>query len=336
MKAYLHSSIFLWSVFTTVLVHAESPDELRREAILLFGVIQAATEEELSNPKVSLGRSLFWDERLSASGKVACASCHLTEAWGADRRPHSVDARGKYTARHSQTVFNAMLQPTLRWTGDRKSGQHQAEKSLTGSMGFALAEDVVPLLIKFGYEEDFRRIWPEDREAISPAHYAQAIQSYESTLNTPAAFDRFLNADDTALSAVQLKGLSLFMKTGCSDCHDGPLLGGRSLEKFGVKTPYPPETGSKQPDAGLFEITRKDEDRDRFRVSMLRNIAKTSPYFHDGSVVQLEQAIQVMAKVQMGNRFTEAELTAMIAFLESLSGEVPSNYSVPNSKPDAK
>jgi putative heme-binding domain-containing protein len=122
---------------------AGEEDPLRAEAAKRFGVIEPVPAEALASPAASLGRALFWDKRLSADGKTACASCHLPEDWGADRRRFSRDAKGKDTARNSQTVLNAVLQPSLRWTGYRKSGAHQAERSLAGSMGFASAEDVV-------------------------------------------------------------------------------------------------------------------------------------------------------------------------------------------------
>lgn len=308
---------------------------LRKEAIETFGRLPATDPKRLADADVTLGRELFWDARLSGNGKVACASCHLPEDWGADRRQFSPDAKGKNTARNSQTVFNATLQPALRWTGDRKSAAHQAEKSLTGSMGLATAEAVVPMLKEFGYEAAFRAAFAKESEPVSPKNYAAAIEAYESTLITPAPLDKFLAGDDKALDEKQKAGLRLFMSAGCADCHSGKLLGGEKLEKFGVEKDYWLATKSSKQDAGLFETTKKEDDRYQFRVSMLRNIAKTGPYFHDGSVGDLKEAVQVMADVQLGERLGDADAAAIVAFLESLTGEVPAHYAPPNDA-DAK
>jgi cytochrome c peroxidase len=160
----------------------DQSDELQSNAKSMFGEVQATPADEAERPIVKLGQRRFWDERLSANGKVACASCHAASAWGADAERFSLDAKGKLTKRNSQTIFNSMLQPALRWTADRKSGAHQAEKSLTGSMGFAQADDVLPLLTKHGYEPQFKAAFPNDPVPVTPANYAKAIEAYEATL----------------------------------------------------------------------------------------------------------------------------------------------------------
>lgn len=312
-----------------VLADQRPASQLQAEAREAFGALSPVRAEEIDSPLAQLGRSLFWDPRLSANGATACASCHLAEDWGADARPFSRDARGKDTSRHSQTVFNAMLQPSLRWTGDRKSGTHQAERSLTGSMGFTNASDVIAVLRHHGYEPMFRTLWPETETPVGPTNYARALQAYQSTLVTPSPFDRFLEGDMSALSQQQVAGLQVFLDRGCSDCHDGPLLGGRKLRRFGVKQPYWEATGSQKRDAGLIEATKNEADRNKFRVSMLRNIARTAPYFHDGSVRELLEAVQVMAQVQEGMRLPASEGEAVVAFLEALTGKVPEHFAPP-------
>ncbi len=306
-----------------------SAGQLQAEARRAFGILEAVGSEAVTSPLAELGRSLFWDPRISANGATACAGCHPAADWGADSRRFSKDARGKDTARHSQTVFNAMRQPALRWTGDRTSGAHQAVRSLTGSMGFTHAGEVNEALRRHGYEAAFRVLWPEDAVAANPTNYAKALEAYQATLVTPAPFDRFLKGDLEVLSRDQLDGLQVFMDRGCADCHDGPLLGGSGLRRFGVKQPYWDATGSERQDQGLFESTGREADRRKFRVSMLRNISRTAPYFHDGSVGELPEAVQVMAQVQLGERLPASEAASVVAFLESLTGEVPAHFGPP-------
>ena len=311
---------------------SENADEaLRREAGGLFGQVKASTEA--SSPQAELGRALFWDTRLSSDGKTACASCHPASDWGADRRRFSTDARGALTSRHSPTVFNAMSQPALRWLGDRKNGADQAESSLTGSMGFGSKDIGVAKLAELEYLPKFRTAFPQEAEPLTPANYARAIASYQATLTTPAPFDRFLAGDDAALTEGQKAGLKTFVSVGCAGCHSGVNVGGAMMQKFGLMKEYWLETGSDKPDPGRFAITKKEEVRFVFRVPMLRNVAKTAPYFHDGSVADLDRAIRVMATVQLGRTLGEAEVNGIASFLESLTGNVPANYAPPGQRP---
>src|SRR5437764_12030133 len=302
---------------------ANADDALRQQATSLFGQIKASAG--IATPQVELGRALYWDTRLSADGKTACASCHPARDWGADRRRFSPDARGALTSRHSPTIFNSVSQPMLRWLGDRKDGADQAESSMTGSMGFASKDAGVAKLAELEYMPKFRAAFPQDAQPLSAANYARALASYEATLTTPAPFDRFLAGDDSALTEPQKAGLKTFVSTGCARCHKGVNLGGTTLQKFGLTKDYWLETGSEKPDPGRFAVTKKEEDRYVFRVPMLRNVAKTAPYFHDGSVATLDRAVRVMAAVQLGRTLPDAEVAAIVSFLESLTGAVPAN-----------
>lgn len=326
-------------VFTLTLFAAMSAstcaladDELRREAITLFGRIEPAPA--VVSAEAELGRALFWDTRVSSDGKTACASCHQARDWGADRRRFSIDARGAATSRHSPTIFNAMSQPTFRWLGDRKTGADQAEGSLTGSMGFASKEAGVQKLADLDYRPAFRKAFPNDAEPLNARNYGRALEAYEATLVTPAAFDRYLGGDERALSATEKEGLRIFIATGCASCHNGKLLGGTTMQRFGIKKDYWIETGSEKVDAGRFAVTKNEVDRYVFRVPMLRNIGRTAPYFHDGSVADLERAVRIMGSVQLGKTLDDKSVTAIVAFLDSLTGEVPSHYAPPGQRPD--
>jgi len=309
---------------------AQETDTLRARAERLFGSIEPVRAEELEEPIVELGRALFWDERLSANGRTACASCHPATAAGADQRRFSIDARGRPTARNAQTVFNSQLASAgLRWTADRPSGAAQAMRSITGSLGFETAADIVPVLDRNGYRGPFARAFPNDEEPMSPENFAVALEAYQRTLRTPGRFDRWLDGDDGALTAVELRGLERFIEIGCAGCHDGPLLGGTRLARFGVVEDFRPHTGSSETDTGLANATGNESDRDVFRVQPLRNVSRTAPYFHDGSVPDLETAVRVMARVQLGRTLADTELDELVAFLRTLEGDVPAHYAPP-------
>jgi cytochrome c peroxidase len=309
----------------------QADEQLRREALQMFGRVEAAGK---AGPEVDLGRALFWDTRVSLDGKTACASCHAARDWGADRRRFSIDARSEPTSRHSPSVFNSMPQPTLRWLGDRKTGADQAEGSLTGSMGFPSKQAAVDKMAELNYLSAFKAAYPQDSQPLSAANYGRALAAYQATLTTPSPFDRFLAGDDRALNDRQKAGLRAFVANGCAGCHSGPLLGGTTYQRFGLVKEYWTETGSEKIDAGRYAITKKEEDRYVFRVPMLRNVAKTAPYFHDGSVERLDRAVRIMAAVQLGRVLDDATTASIVAFLESLTGPVPAHYAPPGQKPD--
>jgi cytochrome c peroxidase len=310
---------------------AAADDELRRQASTLFGRIEGTKYQ--ATPETELGRALFWDTRVSLDGKTACASCHPARDWGADARRYSPDARGALTSRHSPTIFNSLSQPALRWLSDRKTGADQAEGSITGSLGFPSKQQALVLLGQLNYLPAFRAAYPEDAEPLSARNYGRAIAAYEATLTTPAPFDRFLAGDDSALSDRQKAGLRAFVANGCGGCHNGSLFGGTMLQRFGVVKDYWLETGSEKVDVGRFAATKREEDRYVFRVPMLRNIAKTAPYFHDGSVDRLDRAVRIMASVQLGRTLDDATASSIVTFLESLTGEIPLHYAPPGEQP---
>jgi cytochrome c peroxidase len=303
--------------------------KLREMASELFGRVEAPAPAKLATPEVALGRALFWDTRVSLDGQTACASCHPREDWGADRRRASVDARGDLTSRNSPTIFNAMPLPGLRWLSDRKTGADQAEGSMTGSMGFKTKDEAVAKLAELRYHDAFSAAYPDEPNPLNAKNYGRALQAYQATLMTPSAFDAFLAGDDRAMTERQKAGLRAFIDTGCAACHDGPMVGGQQLRKFGRNRDYWLETGSPKPDVGRFSMTKKEEDKYVFRVASLRNVARTAPYFHDGSVDSLDRAVRIMGAVQLGKTLDDHTVSLITAFLESLTGEVPAHYSPP-------
>jgi cytochrome c peroxidase len=300
---------------------------LRAQARAIFGTI--ATEVAVNEQQAALGRALFFDTRIAADGKTGCVTCHLAEQWGADGRALSPDARGKLTERNSQTVFNATAQPSLRWRGDRRSAAHQAEDSLKGSLGYKSTDEIVPVLKSLGYEPLFKRAFAADQAPVSSANFGNALEAYQRTLVTPAPFDAYLKGDDAAFTARQKTGLRTFIETGCAGCHSGALFGGTSYQKFGVVRDYWLATKSKSVDVGRFAVTKNEADKYAFRVPSLRNVVKTAPYFHDGSVAQLREAVQIMASVQLGRELDADGADAIVAFLQGLTGAVPAHFAPP-------
>jgi cytochrome c peroxidase len=202
-------------------------------------------------------------------------------------------------------------------------------------MGFAKPADILPVLRQHGYEPLFRAAFPDQSDPVTPANYGLALQAYQTTLRTPAPFDRWLAGEDRAMDERQVRGLRRFVETGCVGCHNGPLLGGRMLQRFGIVQEYWRQTGSTGIDAGLASVTRKEEDRFVFRVPILRNVARTAPYFHDGTVAELRQATRIMARVQLGQELDEAALDELVAFQEALTGEIPPHFAPPPDVPFA-
>jgi cytochrome c peroxidase len=197
-------------------------------------------------------------------------------------------------------------------------------------MGFTSLAEAEGKLRSLGYEYAFQAAFPNSSQTLSAEHYGVAIEAYEATLTTPGPFDAYLQGDDEALSAQAQKGLALFLDTGCAGCHHGPLLGGNSVQTFGIFGRYWEATGSEQIDIGLAHQTQKAEDNYRFRVPMLRNIALTAPYFHDGSVRTLSEAVDIMARLQLSTTLAPEDIGALGAFLETLSGETPPHFAPPD------
>lgn len=301
-------------------------EDIQSHARKQFGAISAVKSHELNRPEVQLGRKLFWDARISGDGKTSCASCHTADAWASDARQKSIDARGKPTPRNSLTVFNSMGQPALRWLADRDDGAKMAEGLLTGPMGFDSLDAAKKRLVELAYEAEFKLAFAGDATPLSTANFGKAIAAYQATLVTPAPYDQYVLGDTKALSEKQKKGLQRFVESGCGGCHAGALFGGTSSHKFGIHRDYWDLTGSSAVDVGRAAVTKRDEDRHVFRVPMLRNVAKTGPYFHDGSVANLGDAVRIMGQAQLGKNLDKEAVAEIVEFLGALTGPVPAHF----------
>ncbi|NDV13436.1 cytochrome-c peroxidase [Crenobacter caeni] len=279
--------------------------------------------------KVVLGKQLFFDARLSKGGTVSCNSCHNLATYGVDNLSFSMGHKGQFGGRNSPSVLNAALLKPHFWDGRAKDAEEQAKGPIMNPVEMAIPHEayaVERIASIPEYRTQFARVFPGDKQPVSYDNIAKAIAAFERTLLTPAPFDAWLKGDAKALSAQQVRGAKTFIDKGCVACHAGATLGGDNLFKFGlVQGPYSKFTGVPNKDAGVYDISKKEADRDVFRTPSLRNVARTYPYFHDGSVWQLDQAIRVMSQTQLGLKLTDNEVADVQAFLESLTGTIPAS-----------
>lgn len=285
----------------------------------------AGPEHSMAPALVNLGRKLFFDKRLSVDGTVSCETCHLPGLHATDGRNRAVGVENRLNLRNAPTLLNAALQFRAHWDGSRENVEDQAKQSLIGPTSFGNPDypSVIAKLKTLGYEKDFQMAFPGTADPIQPDHWGQAIGAYERTLVSPSPFDAYLKGSMGALTDTAKRGLRLFIEVGCANCHDGTLLGGMRYAKFGLFEEVPNTTG----DEGRARVTQLASDQRIFKIPQLRNVAMTPPYFHDGAVEELNDAIRIMGKVQLNRELTPSEIQDLRAFLESLSGPVPSHFS---------
>lgn len=304
-------------------------EEIGPMARQLYQPLPSVSEnpENVATPaKVRLGKILYFDKRLSKNGTQSCNTCHNMETYGVDNLPLSPgDEEGAIGLRNSPTVLNASFHATQFWDGRAKDVEEQAGMPITNPIEMAIpSEDfLVERLAGIElYQELFPKAFPDEEEPLTYRNIANALGAFERTLITPAPFDDYLAGDADALTLQQKRGLQSFIKVGCTTCHVGSLLGGNMFQKFGVYADYWEHTNSKVIDEGRFEATGNESDKYIFKVPSLRNITETHPYFHDGSVADLGEAVKIMAKVNLNKDLEDNEVEDIVAFLGSLTGEV--------------
>ena len=280
-----------------------------------------ATKNPSTEAKVNLGRQLYFETRLSKNQDLACESCHHLAAYGVDGQKTSPGHKKQLGNRNSPTVYNAAGHFAQFWDGRAADVEEQAKGPVTNPVEMAMPSEkrVVEVLRSIpGYVEAFKQAFPGEKDPISMDRMAMAIAAFERQLVTPSRFDKFLGGDKNALTNDEKRGLKKFVEVGCMSCHMGVNVGGGMYQKLGLVVPYPD-----QKDAGRFEVTKQEADRMFFRVPTLRNVDKTAPYFHDGSVADLSQAVKLMARHQLGKEVSDDDTQLIVAFLRSLTGELP-------------
>ncbi len=274
-------------------------------------------DNSLTPEKIELGRMLFFEPRISASGVISCATCHNPALGWSDRIPRAVGHGGQVGERNTPTVLNSGFLESQFWDGREPDLEGQALGPIQADVEMAMTlEDAIERLNEFDiYHQHFRAAFPDDPNPINANNVALAIASFERTLNTPnSPLDRFLAGDVQAMTDQQVEGMQLFVDAGCVACHNGPALTDSNFHRFEL----PGST-----DEGRFVVTGDEADMFAFRTPTLRNVAVTYPYFNNGSVESLHEAVQLMGQQMLGQDFEEGELDALVAFMHALTGDMP-------------
>ena len=330
LKLLVILCVFNIFFFPVNAVNAASADaELINQAKTIFGPLPSSmpsTDNPITPAKVKLGHILFWEPRISIDGTVSCVKCHPFNLYAADGLRKTIGNNYKVGARNAPCIFNAADQIAAHWIGNRTGVEDQAKQALIGpgAYGMPSYESVERILKGMkGYVILFQEAFPNEKDPVTADNFAKAVGAFERTLVTPAPFDDFMKGNANALTPQQKKGLKTFISTGCVSCHMSPYLGGKMYQKFGVFQPYEQYTKSAQVDEGHFAVTKNPADKFFFKVPILRNVAETPPYFQDGSVDKLEDAVMIMAKIQLAKDLKQDEIGDITAFLKSLTGKMP-------------
>ncbi len=328
-KSILKMALFLLAVGFSSLSFADNTDEdLFKQAKQIFSPLpqmMGSEKNPITPEKVKLGKMLFYESRISVDGTVSCVKCHPFSLYGADGLKKSIGNNCKVNPRNAPTIFNAAAQISAHWIGNRTGVEDQAKQSVIGPPSFGLPsyEALEKKLEEIkGYNDLFKKAFPKEDHPMTVDNFAKAVGAFERTLVTPSPFDAFLKGSKVALKEKEKRGLKTFIEGGCITCHSGQYLGGQMYQKFGIVEPYWKYTKSETIDEGRFVVTKNESDKYLFKVSVLRNVAKTAPYFHDGSVDKLEDAVLIMGKVQFGKDLTRSQIEDIITFLISLTGKI--------------
>lgn len=309
-------------------VKTQSDKDLIQQANKFFQSLPdvAESKENTNTPeKVKLGKLLYFDTRLSYTGNNSCNSCHNIATYGVDNLQTSKGDAGKFGKRNSPTSFNAAFQIAQFWDGRAKDVEEQAGGPILNPVEMAIpSKDFLVKKLKDtkDYANLFKAAYPTDKDPLTFLNIEKSIGAFERTLITPSPFDNYLKNDSSALTDDQKCGLKTFIDVGCIQCHSGVAIGGEEFQKFGQFIDYRTFTHSTNNDEGKKTFSNLESDKDIFKVPSLRNVAKTEPYFHDGSVKELKRVVLIMGKAQLNKDLTEEQVNKIVSFLNSLSGTV--------------
>lgn len=304
-------------------------DQPAQVAAAGFAALPASAPEPEGNPltpaKVELGKMLFFDPRLSRSWLISCNTCHNLGLGGVDLLETSVGHGWQKGPRNAPTVLNAVFNVAQFWDGRAADLKEQAMGPVQAAVEMSSSPERVVATLRSipGYGERFGEAFPDETDPVTFENMARAIEAYEATLLTPGSpFDRYLEGDGQALTSLARDGLDLFTQRGCAGCHGGVNVGGTGYFPFGLVN-RPDDVVLPRDDLGRFEVTHVTGEEYVFKAPSLRNVALTPPYFHSGAIWGLDEAVMVMGTAQLGATLNNEERAAIVAFLESLTGEQP-------------
>lgn len=257
-------------------------------------------DNPMTPEKVALGRQLFFDERLSIDGSRSCYSCHVCEKGLTDGLPKAIGAGNKTLTRSSPTLWNIGYHKEFYWDGRSPSLEKQAQAAWVGGnmgVGEKTAEIVGKINALEGYRTQFQKVFQGD---ATVDNMMKAIAAYERTIiSGDTSWDRYRAGDQAALSASATRGWNIFQAIKCNNCHDGVLFTDQLYHNVGIGMDQP------MPDPGRFTVTKKPEDTGAFKTPTLRDVAKSAPYFHDGSAKTLEEAVDIMLAGGKPNQYLD-------------------------------
>ncbi|MCX7728539.1 MAG: cytochrome-c peroxidase [Bacteroidia bacterium] len=295
-----------------------------------LSVFEPLEPKDTLNPAlVKLGHHLYFDNQLSRKQTMSCNTCHNLSTFGVDNNPTSKGEEGKFGDRNSPTVLNAAIHSAQFWDGRAATVEEQAGMPILNPIEMNIPNEkfLIDRLKKSEtYKKLFKEAFPNDKDPITYNNLKKAIGTFERKLITPSRFDDYLKGNKNALSVEEKKGLLTFITTGCTTCHNGQGIGGQMFQKFAVYGNYWDYTKSTKIDSGRVKITKMPGDKFVFKVPSLRNIEKTYPYFHDGSIKDLKEAVKIMAKAQLNKDLSDEEVTDIVNFLKSLTADIPDEY----------
>lgn len=307
----------------------EVTSELFKKASSVFVSISSLPESTISREMIVLGKKLYFDNQLSKNNTISCSSCHDLNKYGVDNLPTSLGDTKLNGNRNSPSTIYAFLHGMQFWDGRAKDVEEQAGGPLLNPIEHGIPSEayLIQKLSKIPeYAMLFKAAFPSEKNPITFKNLTSAIASFERQLSPTSKFDEYLDGNESALNEKEKTGLTNFMDNGCITCHSGIAIGGQMMQKFGVYSNYWESTKSKKIDNGLFDRTKIETDKYLFKTPSLRNIEKTYPYFHDGSIQSLKEAIKIMAKIQLNKDLDQEQISSIEAFLKTLTADVSLEY----------
>lgn len=319
-----HPTLILGAALLGVMTARAAEGEINKAFLSLFAPLPKVAESA-DNPitpaKTELGRMLYFDTRFSKNQKISCNTCHGLNNFGVDGEPTSEGFGKQRGGRNAPTVLNAALHLAQFWDGRAPTVEEQAKGPVLNPIEMAMpdADHVLKVINSIPeYPPLFAKAFPESATPVTYDNFGKAIGAFERQLLTPGRWDEFLGGQAAALTPAEKEGFNKFVSTGCATCHNGVAVGGAMYQKLGLIKPWP---GLK--DNGRSDITKNEAEKHFFKVPSLRNIEKTGPYLHDGSIKDLPEMVRKMAEHQLNKTLSDADVDSIVAFLRALTGKVP-------------